>query len=92
MPKHCCWGQCTSDSRYPKPDVSWIPFPKPITFPEVAQRWIFLCGRGTDFKVAKITKNTYICSRYFLEGAVLDLRYTYHGKRDIFRPVATDKG
>ena len=46
MPKHCCWGLCKSDSRYPqkypKSGITWIPFPKPKTFPEKAKRWAWL--------------------------------------------------
>ena len=74
MPKHCSWGQCRSDSRYPKEGVTFIPFPKPWEFPEKAKRWAFLCGRGQDFTVDRITKDTYICSLHFAEGSNLNHR------------------
>ena len=72
MPKHCCWGQCRSDSRYPKPGVTFIPFPKPRKFHEKARRWVILCGRGQDFTVDRIKKDTYICSLHFPEGSDLN--------------------
>ena len=72
MPKHCCWGQCKSDSRYPKPGVTFVPFPKPRKFHEKARRWVILCGRGRDFTVDRIKKDTYICSLHFPEGSDLN--------------------
>ena len=50
MAKHCCWGTCRSDSRYPKPGVSFVPFPKPYMFPEKARKWVILCGRGQEWR------------------------------------------
>ena len=67
MPYHCCWGECRSDSRYPQEGVTFISFPKPKTFPDKAKRWAFLCGRGKEFTVDKITRNTKICSKHFPE-------------------------
>ena len=79
MPKHCCWGLCKSDSRYPnkypESGIIWIPFPKPKTFPEKARRWVILCGREKDFTVDRVGKNTYICSLHFPEGADLNFRF-----------------
>jgi hypothetical protein len=74
MPKHCCWGQCPSDSRKSDPEVVFMAFPKPKTFPNKAKRWAQMCGRGKDFNVSNITKNTYICCKHFPPGAVLDLK------------------
>ena len=72
MVKHCCWGLCKSDSRYPKPGITFVPFPKPNTFPEKARKWVHLCGRGQDFTVDRITKDTYICNLHFPEGSDLN--------------------
>lgn len=71
MPKHCCWGMCTSDSRYPKPGITFLAFPKPNKFLEKARKWVHLCGRGQEFTVERITKDTYICSLHFPEGSDL---------------------
>ena len=70
--KHCSWGKCSSDSRYPKTGVTFIPFPKPNKFPDKAKRWAHLCGRGEAFTCKNITKDTYICSLHFPEGSNLD--------------------
>jgi hypothetical protein len=74
MPKHCCWGKCPSDSRKSDPEVVFMAFPKPKTFPNEAKRWAHLCGRGQDFTVSNITKNTYISSIHFPPGAEFDLK------------------
>ena len=69
--KHCCWGTCNSDSRYPekvhkslKEMVKlgmkiFIPFLTPSQGIERCQRWINACSRE-DFTVDLITRNTYI--------------------------------
>ena len=49
--------------------VSFIPFPKPATQMEKCLRWISLCGRPKDkFNVSKINKDTYICTKHFVDG------------------------
>ena len=74
MVKHCSWGECNSDSRYQKPGVTFIPFPKPNKYLKKARRWVTLCGRGKHFSVDRITKDTYICSLHFPEGSDLTHR------------------
>ena len=53
--KHCCWGKCTTDARYPEKLHKslkemlelgmkiFIPFPKPSQGIERCQRWINAC-------------------------------------------------
>ena len=74
--KHCCWGECKSDSRYQeKLDEAlkqmtaegrkpFIPFPKPSQGLEKCQRWIAACSRE-NFTVKNITRNTYICALHW---------------------------
>ena len=69
--KHCCWGECKTDSRYrekwPKSlkEVEksrrnvFIPFPKPSQAIEKCRRWIVACPRQF-FTENNITRNTYI--------------------------------
>ena len=70
--KHCCYGDCNSDSRYvgrreDMEGVCFIPFPKPKTQLEKCERWVRLCGRKF-FTVENIRKETYICSKHFVGG------------------------
>lgn len=78
MPKHCCWGECNSDTRYPErcENIQFIPFVKP-TKPwnrDQCLRWIRACGRPQDqLNINKIKKHHYICSKvssyiYFTEN------------------------
>ena len=74
--KHCCWGTCNSDSRFPdKLHKSlremlelgmkiFIPFPKPSQGSERCQRWVNACSRE-DFTINNITRNTYICALHW---------------------------
>ena len=74
--KHCCWGKCRSDSRYPEKLAkllqemiaaglkAFIPFPKPSQGLEKCQRWILACSREY-FTVENITRNTYICALHW---------------------------
>ena len=74
--KHCCWGKCRSDSRYPEKLAKplqemiaaglkvFIPFPKPSQGLEKCQRWILACSREY-FTVENITRNTYICALHW---------------------------
>lgn len=71
--KHCCWGQCRSDSRYPQKlpnslkemlnsgQKAFIPFPKPSKGIEKCKRWIHACSRE-NFSLKNINKHTYICA------------------------------
>ena len=71
--KHCCWGTCDSDSRYPeklhkslKEMVKlgmkiFILFPKPS---QGIECWINACSRE-NFTVDLITRNTYICALHW---------------------------
>ena len=55
--RHCCWGKCNNDSRYPErlPDSlkemlkngqkAFVPFPKPKHDLELCQRWVNACSR-----------------------------------------------
>ncbi|XP_076349849.1 uncharacterized protein LOC143246664 [Tachypleus tridentatus] len=69
--KHCCWGSCRSDSRYSGKEsmrgVVFIPFPKPRRSREKCERWVRACLRK-DFSIQNVTKNTYICSKHFVDG------------------------
>ena len=72
---HCVWGTCKSDSRKKEAgSVLFLPFPKPCKDLKAAKRWTFLCGRGADFTIKHITKNTYICSKHFGKDEILSLR------------------
>lgn len=77
--RHCCWGTCKNDSRYPErlPDTlkemlkngqkAFIPFPKPKHDLELCQRWVNLCSRKY-FSVEKVNYNTYICAVHWPGG------------------------
>ena len=74
--KHCCWGRCNSDSRYPdklakslkEMDKSgqkiYIPFFKPSQNLERCQRYINACSRE-NFTTKSITRNSYICALHW---------------------------
>ena len=74
--KHCAYGVCNSDSRYrDRPHmkgVDFIYFPQYKKYPEKCARWVKLCGRPTEgyrpFTVSSVTKDTYICTKHFVEG------------------------
>ena len=72
MHLHCCYGICKSDSRRPEAGVTFMPFPKPNKRPAMAKRWAYLCGNQLTIK--KITKYSYICSKHFPVGSVLDIK------------------
>ena len=70
--KHCCWGECKSDARYPEKlpkhlqemmaagQKVFLPFPKASQGLEKCQQWVTACSRE-NFTVKSITRNTYIC-------------------------------
>ena len=74
--KHCCWGECKTDSRYPDKCPKWlkemdksgkkvfIPFPKPSQGIEKCKQWIVSCSRQF-FTEKSITRNTYICALHW---------------------------
>ncbi|XP_007235875.3 uncharacterized protein si:dkey-20i10.7 [Astyanax mexicanus] len=75
MVKRCAWGSCKSDTRYPNrvQGVVFYPFPKPKTNLQKCQLWIRLCGRPhSRLNMDTITKNTYVCSKHFVNGAPTD--------------------
>ena len=72
MHLHCCHGLCKSDTRRPETGVTFMPFPKPRKHLEIAKRWAYLCA--TQLTVKSITRNTYICSKHFPVGAVLNIK------------------
>jgi hypothetical protein len=74
MVYYCCYGECKSDSRKKETAVKFLSFPKLLSNPDAAKRWAFLCGRGIKFTADHITKDTYICSKHFPLGSVLDIR------------------
>ncbi|XP_077865468.1 uncharacterized protein LOC144352035, partial [Saccoglossus kowalevskii] len=67
--KHCCHGNCKSDSRYSDRDymknVIFLRFPKPHRNLDKCKTWVHACGRQ-DFSVESIKKDTYICSKHFV--------------------------
>ena len=73
MHLHCCHGVCKSDSRRPQAGVTFMPFPKPFRKPKIAKRWVYLCARN-NFTVKTINRFTYICSKHFPPGEVLNLK------------------
>ena len=74
--KHCCWGECKTDSRYPdkwpkslkemekSAKKVFIPFPKPSQGIKKCKRWIVSCSRQF-FTEKSITRNTYICALHW---------------------------
>ena len=64
--RHCCYGQCRSDERYPDKyaGVTIFPFPKPKRRLEDCKAWIKACGRPHDqLNPSVITKNYNVCSK-----------------------------
>ena len=69
--KHCAWGTCKNDSRYPQlwtknkkgDPISFFRFPAPKRSPEKRNRWIKSCHRGDGFECKK---DHYICSLHFV--------------------------
>ncbi len=67
--KHCCFGNCNSDSQYQHRlsmrGVFFIFFPKPNKNREKCLRWINACNRKY-FTLKNITKDVYTCSKHFV--------------------------
>ncbi|XP_066534477.1 uncharacterized protein si:dkey-20i10.7 isoform X2 [Hoplias malabaricus] len=75
MVKRCAWGDCKSDTRYPNrvEGVVFYPFPKPKTNFQKCEQWIRLCGRPQHrLNIHTISKNTYVCSKHFVNGGPSD--------------------
>ena len=53
--------------------MTFMPFPKPNKYPHIAKRWVHLCARS-NFTIKNITRNTYICSKHFPDGSVLNVK------------------
>ena len=74
--KHCSWGRCNMDSRYPDrmpkslkelqemDQKVFIPFIKPWHNPERCKKWVNACSRK-NFTTKSITKNSYICALHW---------------------------
>ena len=71
--KHCAWGTCRNDSRYPHlmqkndkgDEVRFYRFPAGKRWKQSAERrkrWIVACHRGDSFVCGK---DSYICSLHF---------------------------
>ena len=59
--KHCCWGECKSDSRLPHLLHPALKKRLQVGKAIVSRpRWVNACSRGKDFTVVKVTKYTYI--------------------------------
>ena len=71
--KHCCYGDCKSDSRTLESNCNIYfigfgnGFPKPKVDLEKCKRWVQNCGRKY-FTIDNVTKDTYICSLHFVGG------------------------
>ena len=69
--KHCCFGECKSDSRHAHWEsmkgVFFINIPKPKTQPEKCATSVQACCRK-DFTVKDVKKYVYICSLHFVGG------------------------
>ena len=74
--KHCCHGECKTNSRYPEHwpkslleleesgKKVFIPFPKPSQDVEKCRRWIVACSREF-FREKNVSRNTYICALHW---------------------------
>ena len=77
--RHCCWGLCKNDTRYPEKlpaGCLFIPFPKPKRSLEKCMRWIKACGRPhSQLNVNKINLSHYVCNQvrlFYLIFFILD--------------------
>ena len=86
--KHCCWGECRSDSRYPDklhPALKkrleegkqvYLPFPKKSQGLERCLRWANAGGQGKAFTVNHVTKHTYCNVPICIE--LHDIKFLFH--------------
>lgn len=67
--KTCSYGDCRSSSRKLTAfdDIFFVPFVKPLKERQKCLRWVRACNRK-DFKVANVSRYTYICSLHFVGG------------------------
>ena len=71
--KHCCYGDCKSDSRTleKNSEIFFIGFgngfPKPNIEAEKCKQWVQNCGRKY-FTIDNVKMDTYICSLHFVGG------------------------
>ena len=80
--KHCAWGTCKNDSRYPqfwtknekKDPIFFLRFPAPKRSPKKRERWIKSCHRGDGFECKK---DHYICSLHFVGESGPTKEYPY---------------
>lgn len=70
-PIHCLYKKCKyTDKTAADDDISFVPFPKPLT-PRVrtrVEKWLYACGR-TDIPVSFVEKNydrCYVCCTHFI--------------------------
>ena len=70
MAKHCAWGTCNSDSRYPErlinsegKCVQFYHFPSFKKEKIRREAWIRACCRGDNFVC---TKHSYMCGLHFI--------------------------
>ena len=76
MVKRCIYEGCRSDSRKKsviERGITFLPFPKPITRLDSAERWCTLIGRE-GFTIKDITPHSYICSLHFKPWENLDIK------------------
>ena len=77
--RHCCWGECKTDSRYPEKwpkslkeleksaQEEFIPLPKPVKDLAKWKRWLVACSQEF-FTEKNVNKNTYICALHWPGG------------------------
>ena len=77
--RHCCWGECKTDSRYPEKwpeslkeleksgQKVFIRFLKPVKDLAKCKRWLVACSRKF-FTEKNVNKNTYICALHWPGG------------------------
>ena len=101
--RHCCWGKCNNDSRYPErlPDSlkemlkngqkAFIPFPKPRHDLKLCQRWVNACSRQ-NFSVKNVNYNTYICAVHWPGGKGPTKEFPDPFKANLWYPVISFHG
>ena len=86
--KHCAYGTCRNDSRYPErlpAGCKFIPFPKPRTDKEKCMRWIKACGRPHyQLNVERIKKWHYVCNQVRVERFIMHHLHLFNELQLIF--------